>query len=108
MDTHGATKPTLWFLPLKMMKSIHSGIHRSCWVIREVHSFFGAFSRLVLSLLRHTQSVLDPCVAHDYPCIGILMALENACFGESMRNPVWMSTAFVCACKSGRGLDLRV
>ncbi len=66
-------------------------------------------SRLVLSLLRHTQGVLETYAReHSYPCIGILMELENARFGESMRKPVWTNTGFVYAGKSGRGLDLRV
>ncbi|MEO6687478.1 MAG: hypothetical protein ABIS07_18290 [Dokdonella sp.] len=66
-------------------------------------------SRLVLSLLRHAQTVLEAYAReHDFPCIGILMELENVRFGESMRNPVWTSTRFVYAGKSGRGLDLRV
>jgi hypothetical protein len=66
-------------------------------------------SRLVFSLLRHTQTVLQTYArARDFPCIGILLELENTRFGESLRKPVWPSTGFVYAGKSGRGLDLRV
>jgi hypothetical protein len=66
-------------------------------------------SRLVFSLLRHAQTVLETYArAHGFPCIGILIELENTRFGESLRNPVWASTGFVYAGKSGRGLDLRV
>jgi hypothetical protein len=66
-------------------------------------------SRLVFSLLRHTQTVLQTYArAHDFPCIGIVLELENMRFGESLRKPVWPSTGFVYAGKSGRGLDLRV
>jgi hypothetical protein len=75
-----------------------------CFVGRQWRS-----SRLVSSLLRHAKTVLeDYARAHDFPCIGILLELENTRFGESLRKPVWPSTGFVYAGKSGRGLDLRV
>lgn len=75
-----------------------------CFVGREWRA-----SRLVFSLLRHAQGVLEAYAReHDFPCIGILMELENTRFGESLRNPVWTSSGFVYAGKSARGLDLRV
>ncbi|MGH8041649.1 MAG: hypothetical protein ACREPN_06360 [Rudaea sp.] len=66
-------------------------------------------SRLVLSLLRRTCEVLeDYARAHDFPCIGIVLEMENARFGESLKRACWPSTGFVFIGKSQRGLDLRV
>jgi len=38
----------------------------------------------------------------------VVLELENTRFGETLRTPVWPSTGFVYAGKSGRGLDLRL
>ena len=45
---------------------------------------------------------------HDYPCIGMLVELENTKFSTALRAPVWTSTGFVYIGKSQRNLDLRV
>jgi hypothetical protein len=66
-------------------------------------------SRLVFRLLLRAFDVLeDYARAHDFPCIGMVLELENTRFGEALRAPVWTSTGFVYIGKSGRGLDLRV
>jgi hypothetical protein len=66
-------------------------------------------SRLAFTLLRHTQRVLEAyAIAHGFPCIGIVMEMENTRFGEALRRPVWPGLGFVYAGKSGRNLDLRV
>ncbi|HEX6833565.1 MAG TPA: hypothetical protein VF132_08525 [Rudaea sp.] len=66
-------------------------------------------SLLALQMLRRAQDTLQAHArANDYPCIGILLELENAMFDKKMRVPVWPSTGFVYIGKSQRNLDLRV
>jgi hypothetical protein len=66
-------------------------------------------TRLVFRLLLRAFDVLeDYARAHGFPCIGMVLELENTRFGEALRAPVWPSTGFVYIGKSGRGLDLRV
>jgi GNAT superfamily N-acetyltransferase len=60
-------------------------------------------------LMRHTQKVLEAYAReHDFPCIGILLELENAGFARTLQSPHWHSTGFTYIGKSQRGLDLRV
>lgn len=66
-------------------------------------------SRLVLSMLRKAGDVLENYAReHNYPCIGIVLEMENARFGQTLQRAVWSSTGFVYIGKSQRGLDLRV
>jgi hypothetical protein len=66
-------------------------------------------TRLVFKLLIRAFEVLEEYArAQGFPCIGIVLELENTRFGETLRTPVWPSTGFVYAGKSGRGLELRV
>jgi hypothetical protein len=66
-------------------------------------------SMLVLNLLNRAFSVLEGYARnHDYPCIGVVLELENARFGETLREPVWTNTGFIYVGKSGRNLDLRL
>ena len=66
-------------------------------------------TRLVLRLLLRAFEVLEEYArARDFPCIGVVLELENSRFGDALRAPVWPSTGFVYAGKSGRGLDLRL
>jgi len=66
-------------------------------------------TRLVFKLLIRAFDVLEAYArAHDFPCIGVVLELENARFGESLRTPVWPSTKFIYVGKSGRNLDLRL
>lgn len=65
--------------------------------------------RLVRPLLRHTQKVLEAYArAHKFPCIGVLLELENAGFADAMQWAHWHTTGFSYIGKSPRGLDLRV
>lgn len=61
-----------------------------------------------LLTMRARQCLEDYASAHDFPCIGIVIELENERFGETLRSPVWQPTGFVYIGKSQRGLDLRV
>jgi len=66
-------------------------------------------SRLAFTLLRRAQRVLEAyAIANGFPCIGIVMEMENTRFTQALRRPVWPALGFVYAGKSGRDLDLRV
>jgi hypothetical protein len=64
---------------------------------------------LVLHLLNRAFAVLEGYARnHDYPCIGVVLELENSRFGENGRDPVWSRLDFVYIGISGRGLELRL
>lgn len=66
-------------------------------------------SRLVMKLMLHSKGILEQhAQANDYPCIGILLELENTRFGETLQRPFWPHTGFTYIGKSQRGLDMRV
>ena len=66
-------------------------------------------SRLVARLLVQAFELLEAhAVKHGFPCIGMLLELENTRFGETLRAPVWRSVGFTYAGLSGRGLELRL
>lgn len=66
-------------------------------------------SPLVGLLLRKSCRVLEEHAAkNDFPCIGVLLELENARFKERGRAPVWANPRFVYIGRSERNLDLRV
>lgn len=66
-------------------------------------------SQLVGLLLKKSCRVLEEhAAAHDFPCIGVLLELENARFKERGRAPVWANPRFVYIGRSERKLDLRV
>src|SRR5699024_2414393 len=47
-------------------------------------------TRLVYNLLRKSVRLLEEDARrHDWPCIGVLLELENKRFGETGRMPVW-------------------
>lgn len=50
----------------------------------------------------------DYARANGWPCIGVLVELENARFGERGRRPVWWDPVFVYIGKSARGFDVRI
>lgn len=64
---------------------------------------------LVMSLLKRSVSVLeDHAVAHGYPCLGILLELENTRFRDKGRMATWWNPRFTYIGRSARGLDVRV
>ena len=66
-------------------------------------------TRLVFTLLMRAFQVLEEYArAHEFPCIGVVLELENSRFGDALRAPVWPSTGFVYVGNSGRGLELRL
>lgn len=65
--------------------------------------------KLVRPLLRHTQNVLeDYARANGYPCIGVLLELENEGFAGTLRWAHWPNIGFSYIGISPRGLELRV
>jgi len=74
-------------------------------------AFVGAHWRstpLVMALLKRSCALLEKHArAHDYPCIGVLLELENERFRERGRSATWFNPRFVYIGRSDRGLDLR-
>jgi hypothetical protein len=65
--------------------------------------------RLLRPLMRHTQKVLEAYAReNDYPCIGMLLELENQGFADTLRRAHWTGLGFSYIGVSPRGLDLRV
>jgi hypothetical protein len=66
-------------------------------------------TRLVFTLLIRAFALLEEYArANTYPCIGVMLELENARFGKTLRAPVWPSTGFAYVGISPRNLELRV
>jgi len=67
-------------------------------------------SLLVGHILRRTRNLLEQYAQeHDFPCIGVILELENDRFKKVGWNPIWHSLGeFVYIGKSQRNLDLRV
>jgi hypothetical protein len=67
---------------------------------------------LVMTMLKRAWTILEEyAVAHDYPCIGVVLELENDQFSHQLDSPVWPSPeqrGFVYIGKSRHGLDLRI
>ncbi len=65
--------------------------------------------RLVRPLLRYTFDVLEAWARErDYPCIGMLLELENEGFARTLKRAYWPDVGFAYIGRSVRGLDLRV
>jgi hypothetical protein len=66
-------------------------------------------SRLVVLLLKRAFELLEGhAVKNDYPCIGVVIELENARFAEAGRSPVWPDVDFVYIGRSQRSHEMRV
>ncbi|WP_300616900.1 hypothetical protein [Dokdonella sp.] len=64
---------------------------------------------LVMSLLKRSCTLLEEhAAANDWPCIGVLLELENARFRDKGRMATWWNPRFTYIGRSARGLDLRV
>lgn len=63
---------------------------------------------LVRELTIRACSVLEAYARErDFPCIGVLLELENARFYKALRKPVWWNPRFYYVGKSERGLEVR-
>lgn len=66
-------------------------------------------TRLIFQLGMGAFEVLEAhAVANGYPCIGVIMELENDRFRSVARKAVWGKSQFVYVGKSPRGLDVRL
>ncbi len=66
-------------------------------------------TKLVRALLNRSCALLDDFArAHDYPCIGIVLELENARFDDTLRRPVWTNPDFVYLGRAAGGRELRI
>jgi len=64
---------------------------------------------LVMMLLKRSCALLEQhAIDNGYPCIGILLELENNRFKEKGRTAVWWNPRFVYIGRSQRGLDMRM
>jgi hypothetical protein len=64
---------------------------------------------LPMTLLKRSCAVLEAYARErDFPCIGVMLELENDRFRQILRKPVWWNPPFCYAGKSPRGLDVRV
>ena len=75
-------------------------------------TFIGARWRatpLVMQLLKHSCRVLEEHArANGFPCIGVLLELENTRFRDRGRAAQWWNPRFTYIGRSPRGLDVRV
>jgi hypothetical protein len=75
-------------------------------------AFIGArwrSTQLVMALLKRSCALLEEHArTHGYPCIGVLLELENARFRQRGRAAAWFNPGFVYIGRSERNLDLRV
>lgn len=66
-------------------------------------------TRLIGTLLaRSCATLAGDAREHDWPCIGVLLELENTRFREAGRKAEWVNPRFSYIGKSPRGLDVRV
>ena len=63
---------------------------------------------LVRDLMNRSNALLEAYARErGYPCIGVLLELENAGFYRALRKPVWWNPRFYYVGKSERGLEVR-
>lgn len=104
VDEHGAMVAVATVAPKILPRLGQPMYYYRCFVGKAWRS-----SKLVRPLLRHTQKVLEKFArGRDYPCIGILLELENEGFADTLRWAHWPGVDFSYIGVSPRGLDLRV
>jgi hypothetical protein len=59
-------------------------------------------------LIRSCELLGDYARANDFPCIGIILELENGRFKDAVRSAIWWNPRFYYIGRSARGLDLRL
>ncbi|MHB8678971.1 MAG: hypothetical protein ACYC7G_04420 [Rudaea sp.] len=103
-DANGAVAGVCTAVPITLPRLAQPTYYYRCFIGAKWRN-----SRLVLSMLKKAGEVLESYArAHKFPCIGMVLELENSRFGQTMQNAVWPGTGFVYIGKSQRGLDLRV
>lgn len=65
-------------------------------------------SKLVRDLTNRSCDALEAFARErDFPCIGVLLELENDGFYRALRKPVWWNPRFYYVGRSDRGLEVR-
>jgi hypothetical protein len=91
-------------IPMTLPRLAQSTYYYRCFVGKEFRK-----TRLVIDILGRAFDVLEEYArANRYPCIGVLLELENSRFSDRLRTPVWPFVPFVYIGKSQRNLDLRI
>jgi hypothetical protein len=66
-------------------------------------------TRLVFNLIKRAFELLEGhAVRNAYPCLGVVIELENQRFAEAGREAVWPDIGFVYVGRSQRGFELRL
>jgi hypothetical protein len=103
-DASGEVAAVCTAVPITLPRLAQPMYYYRCFVGQRWRS-----TRLVFTLLNRAFATLERYARENrYPCIGVLLELENERFGKSLRAPMWPGIGFVYAGKSGRGLELRV
>src|SRR5262249_20971258 len=100
----GAVAGVCTAIPVTLPKLGQPMYYYRCYVgkdYRQSMLFLHLWSRALPILEGHARN-------HNFPCIGVVVELENARFGENGRDPVWHKSGFTYIGKSQRGFDLRV
>lgn len=104
VDKHGEVVALATVVPKVLPRLGQPMYYYRCFVGKA-----GRTSKLIRPLLSHTQKVLERYArAHDFPCIGILLELENKGFNGALRWANWHGVNFSYIGISPRGLELRV
>ena len=103
-DRNGAVAGVATAVPITLPRLAQPMYYYRCFIGKDWRK-----SRLVFTLLTQAFTVLESYAStHDYPCIGMLLELENSRFGSTLQAPAWTNPKFIFIGKSQRGLDLRV
>lgn len=103
-DAAGAVAGVCTAVPITLPRLGQPMYYYRCFIGRDWRK-----SRLVFSMLNRAFDVLQEYAQHQhFPCIGVILELENTRFGQILRSPVWPSTGFVYIGRSPRNLDMRV
>jgi hypothetical protein len=91
-------------VPITMPRLAQPMYYYRCFIGKDFRK-----TRLVIDILGRAFDVLEEYArANRYPCIGVLLELENSRFNDRLRTPVWPFVPFVYIGKSQRNLDLRI
>ncbi|MBS0555797.1 MAG: hypothetical protein JSR27_00130 [Proteobacteria bacterium] len=104
-DASGAVAGVSTAVPITLPRLGQPTYYFRCFVGKDWRT-----SRLVLGMLRKAGEVLEAFAReHRFPCIGIVLELENSRFGQTLQQAIWpRGIEYVYIGKSQRGLDLRV
>ena len=91
-------------IPMTLPRLAQPMYYYRCFVGKEFRK-----TRLVFKILVRAFACLEEYArTNAYPCIGVLLELENSRFNDRLQTPVWPTTKFLYIGKSQRNLDLRI